>query len=1120
MKKSFLFIFLIFYGFSVFSQNGQDDIWEDFLGHMESREKAFHPLDQFGLLEQKVFPQKRTIRFREYRLEIAGKVFTFSKPFEVKLEAEERGFSFFKFDHLVHEFNFSPTSMVFDGKRLFFIEESSLIKSEGYFQVFYLDLERFEKYLGKSEIPIFRFPFSFSGEIGELSLSPSQRLQVLGSEIPEAILLEYSQAQHLAMQTVSNLLSPELYLGSAPLVEEVVKEFNQSLSAVPESFLGGDSSKKMASDFSRYMGFLKEQGKTGERPSLEKFNQDFNAQMGVKAKLEAYGRRTSKLKKLVNRLHWIKLKMTYPNPLNLVGNIKEALYYSYFSKKRIKGLGTRSILKIMGNLGGTLATGAAIELSLRLGLETSLAEIFQGVLEMGRSIGEISLGKISDSSYLLGETVKKTGAGFNPSVLNEVFIANGNWKKTAIGVSAITGVLYTTLGVPHLIVNTVLLVKDLKKMVKEKGYQTLETLKNLKSLFIERQQKAQDRYEKLSAEKKMEVTPEQEAKAQEFLQNEKLMRKEKRSFLGRWLNSLGRSKLFSRFKKNDGGKTHQEIRSFRKALTHFAFSYASFTNSGKIYSQIWNAYFGFRSFVLEPVLFVKFAFYPRLFKVATSNPFHLVNRYNGGSISRVDHGLRLLKEGGDFLKNGKKLKEWENLFLELESKLLPMVMDEAKKEVAKYMSIEELQKTLLSGGLQSLGESKLKSLSLESKLFYSVYYKKLFSQVMEDIVEGELFKGGEGSLSFQKRQSLERLKQVLKRADFLKLTSIQKDLALKETLDVVGEGSLFQKAKEHLSRRLYQKLSPHLNTQVNRITTVNRKINEPEALARGVRSMIASNVVDKPLELMTLFIATAGISSGIMRPLYPEMFSDDSWFYLSRYLFTNGFIYGTLTGVLAHVWMKVQQDEMNEGNFGVIPDEAEAKKGFLPWLWKQGFKNPKNSFWKNQKHYWKIITANLKAALVSTVIVNMITLGRVELDGLFAGYFLAYTVMSNGFLWKLEQAFDLATGWFYAHIPKDIRHVPMVRNKVEGRISRAKMTYNFFYKNLENFSGFFLSNLGNVSTEKLGSRSMVRMLLGGEILTEKVANATTALSEKFPKAEKIIKFCGKLFTNNTPYAPK
>ncbi|MBK7845770.1 MAG: hypothetical protein IPJ71_19205 [Bdellovibrionales bacterium] len=72
-------------------------------------------------------------------------------------------------------------------------------------------------------------------------------------------------------------------------------------------------------------------------------------------------------------------------------------------------------------------------------------------------------------------------------------------------------------------------------------------------------------------------------------------------------------------------------------------------------------------------------------------------------------------------------------------------------------------------------------------------------------------------------------------------------------------------------------------------------------------------------------------------------------------------------------------------------------------------------------HYTKLIWANMRAAFTTFVLVNLVTLGRFDLDSYVVGYLFAYFTPLTGLAMKIEQTFELASGYFSKDIPEHLR---------------------------------------------------------------------------------------------------
>ena len=125
---------------------------------------------------------------------------------------------------------------------------------------------------------------------------------------------------------------------------------------------------------------------------------------------------------------------------------------------------------------------------------------------------------------------------------------------------------------------------------------------------------------------------------------------------------------------------------------------------------------------------------------------------------------------------------------------------------------------------------------------------------------------------------------------------------------------------------------------------------------------------------------------------------------------------------------------------------------------------------------------------------------------------MAYGIVTNGIMWKVEQAFELAAGWFQKDIPEHLRKVPSINNYVEKKVGKSRIKFNFVYKNFENILGYLIGNFQNARVPQFGDRSLMRILTGGPTLTELINKQTTWLSEKVPGVLKVIPdLCNRFF---------
>lgn len=687
------------------------------------------------------------------------------------------------------------------------------------------------------------------------------------------------------------------------------------------------------------------------------------------------------------------------------------------------------------------------------------------------------INKVSELWLLAQYALKDVFWGFHPSHFANAFLTADKLSMLQVGLIAVFTTLALIIGVPHLIINAVLLFKDLKRIRSERPL-------SLRDAFILRQARSQRTYLRNLSE--ADASGAQAATPRIFSSDEtiEVQRAIERAAKK---DSLGASRVLgSLLGKTNGGVDSDsriaanEITGVLSALRHFVFSFASFTNSATAYSHFWNGWFAFRTFlpIFHPILASIVLVYPSFFRVS-------IARENRSTFpSRVNGGLRVFwRTAGLWLfdrASYAKIRAWEEKVLSVE--------DLFRKSVART---------------QGLGRNAI-------------------ARISDHAIERFLVASGDGSIG---RGSfwLSRCDQLKllhsESTELFMLTDSQIDALVSEVLkeEESGRSSSVLEVFSRLRSRVAEKLDPTLNRQVQIIQITRMQMKNPKAMARAVRSMLASNVVDKPIELFFLFVCYAGVDSGLLKPLQNEMFSSNSWFHLSRYVFVNGFIYSVIAGIFSETWLKVQQDSKNEGKFENVPAGSDAVKPYSFWLFKNMFLNSENSWWQNQKYtVSKYILPTLKATFATAFLVNIITLGRFDLDSFLAQtaalIFLPFTGMS----WQFEQGFEMASAWVVRDIPEHLRSHPLAQQYAQRAIAKRRIVFNFYYKIWDHLTWNFLTTFMNMSTTEFGTRSFSRLLLRGFTPVELLVNPLRNLNARYalPVAvEWLILKCDALLTH-------
>jgi hypothetical protein len=629
-----------------------------------------------------------------------------------------------------------------------------------------------------------------------------------------------------------------------------------------------------------------------------------------------------------------------------------------------------------------------------------------------------------------------------------------------------------------------------------------------------------------------------------------------------WISSFTRfrkkitSTLFA--KKN----TSLEVKSFGGALKHFLFSYSTFTKSIKEYLKVWNAWFGFRSFVFKPKTLLTLIYYPNYFSRVTSPNMklpvkdivdktrnvvaHYPTELNGAKRTVFEQMKNWLLDPG---KNS-ALRAWEDKIIAVEHEVYKVAFQEALNDISLFtQDIGAINNFVNHGGPQRIDDKVIVKLHWKYKTFFRKHFKTTFDAAMEmymaelvgkDIADDYVFSASNmaeykelamrnvSDLKLDKRKiknlvkkakaqsnSFEEAKNMVARLSDMKVKFSEKGLAIENYPKINFENFKYymEAVKMNVDFDAFSVLNARTNNQVKRMLISARQSHDPQALVRSVRYTVTHFVNDKPMQALLLFLLSAGIPQGeLLQPIQNEMFGPNSIGYLSK--FVGGmFAYDIVMSLLNTSWMKLQVDASHSESFGYVPPVEIAKKGALHWFMDRTFKYKENSTWNNQKIMNQIITDNLQAAFVNISASNLTVLNRFDLDSYITGYMLAYFPGYYGFATQLDQGIDMSMGQILSEIPEGLRKHPEVMNYYNSVSSRRRLIFNFLYHNFyENPLGMVLSNITNGQ-----DRALARWSFGGYTPTELLAmgfdQALEAVGED-TVAGKVIKSCDRFFTNN------
>ena len=1055
-----------------------------------------------------------------------------------------------------HKINIKA-SQVIAYKNIIFVKTS-----EG---LFFLNLKEYRGSLALSEIPMFKLPLETKLLEKDIRIE-NNKLLVGEVELSKELIRIYTDAQKIAFRISANLVDPKFYSEALPVIEALKKYFSLTYEAVGKS-LGEQASAAEAmnqkikmlqdqikEDFKKQEMSLQEFGELTEeqrKELLEKFSRQSvdnleKEMLEGKELQEKYQKATETLgntRKLTTRLHWIWARMSMPSP-NAARKIKSSLAYikktlvyknALTLNTTFNALSSKSKRNIaLGSSVLSASVGAYLGMQYQIDLAGFLHQSFSTTKAVLDSVfGEFST--LKNVAYTSSEAAKATVSSFNPFVVKEAYFNSEVLPKLGVGLAAIVSSLYVVIGTPHIVINSIKLYQDLKAKHYTTYYQYnlnrgqgearakltafYQTFFN-KEHFIDRQREYNKRYlDVLSSAHNnglsSEFTELEDKEVEKVLEELQKAEANNRGFLTRF---LGKINVFKYLKKNKDETKSKEIKTFRQAFKNFLFSYASFTQTGYVYTTIWNKWFIFRSFILRPSTWYTFLAYPNYYqKIVTpveGVETQMPTKFNGGTQSRISKYLSKL--------DIERLSAWEKQIFSLEEK----VHNEAIKKAFLALSDsikkdKELKQLLESGVIKSIFDKRVKKLKSKQQKYFQNVFQSLFNHSMEKIlkranitVEGRSFDITDiNNLTIEDIQRVEQIKDVEKIVEEEWKSNKQKILA-------EAKGGV----KDSFIRPSLSILRNSAATA--RVQSTNKHGKNPLRMAQAVRYMIAKNLVDKPMELMFMFIGlsaiqASGLGQDLIRPIQDAMFSENSWFHLSRFSFLNGFLVGVVTGVMADVWYKLQVGENIKSDIGEVPSKLDAKKSYFRWYMKMT-SDSSNTWWKNQKHYVKLIYANMPAALVTFMTFNFVTLGRFDVDSYLIGYLAAYLLPTSGFNYKLENGFELASGYFYKDIPEKFRSHPKVQEFVGNLTHKKRLGFNMLYTTYENILGMLIFTVNSMETEKLGTRSLTRSLFGGWTVTEKIAESSEKLQNylhgsSIPGKEglaKVVDVLCKPITNN------
>jgi len=866
-----------------------------------------------------------------------------SEKFQIRIEGK-----------LIHHFRVPVEALGVVGNYIVFIEKNSFNAKENFRHISFIDLDYFR--LGKNELPIFRVPVHGVDSISSFRIRDNV-LYINDKPYQEGLFNFAAQMQRILFNLESNSTEPGHLARVIQTLQPFLEYFNANIAEagkdssdeyfkkniqLTQKNLLGELEKLNASADKLTPDQLKNLAETFEKPIQESMGQ-------VRENIQ-------KQRSLIGGLSLVWQQMTIPRPAE-VGKLKEKIVTVAVALKR-----NRTQMSDLHELAKELATNKTVLYSAGTLAAVGMAYFFpdqtlyalKSTLEMVQNLGSSAFGKVVDFADVAYRTATSTLSGFNPMNVYETYLADGAWKRTSVGVSAMFSILVLVVGIPHIIVNTYYLVKDFKNSPAltwrsaEGRAGAVEFVRRLVPNFIQRQKMLHQSYLNALSEDKnknkkapAESTEELAAMARELIMNmeNQYNQNEKLTEFSLKTKIWGAISLFTEVNLPtlvEGGKwasgqwkKFRNIENFAGALSHFIFSFAAFTKSGVFYATTWNYFYISRILVLHPRMALTFMLYPNFFRRAVATELGQVTPpsfWNGGKRwiwQEVGTRLSSIGHGDQYAA----LKSFENSVVPVEKEIGKEALKYSLEALTKYLNYDLDKIVKLSerpGMTKKLSTKDISKLSYDARTFFASYYDILVENSMRQY------------LSIQAKTESVRspgiTKEKIKRWFIENKIQIASNLVEPKRIveaQVTDENYEKAYARVHGSAKFFGKLSTanthyairsldsETNGKIRRFVIAEQQMKKASAMARAVRANIVSTIVDKPMELLLLFVLTAGITDGPNKPLFEEMFGPNSAFYLSRNVFM-GYLAGLLISIFADVWVKIQQDTRVENLAGLV----------------------------------------------------------------------------------------------------------------------------------------------------------------------------------------------------------
>ncbi len=1083
------------------------------------------------------------------------------------LQRNDRHFELKYRNRKILESRFPVKAVARFGDFLVFIEDGAWLSSipeadrtkvgieRGIQYLSFIDLKQYSMMFGHSQStpPVFTLPVAVSAETVSL-VEGGRDLLLQGSDggtakVPSLVLETWSRRIYgLAIDVTARLLSPSTYATIGGVIEELETYFKEAMDEAamveaPEQMAAAREIRKQLVEKIKTRKFSPETIKNDEV---------------VKAGIEQTGKSMVLQRKVATRLRMIWQRLSFPAPIESAKTVKESLALTAYGLTHWSKSGSSALregsLQLLDNKYSGIAIRVGVPVAAAAMLGSAYPVEFSQFAFQALNQGSIAIhGTIGFTRNLfdLGlDSVVETLKGLKPANFYQAYMADGKAPKFAVGVTAIFTTGVAILATPLLVVNSWMLVRDLKRMGSFSVDAFIERQRSQLVSYLDVQAETQKKLSlRFGVEANTEFTPEDHEEVKRILSE---VQERDRNLLKKVFDSAKeksveiREKFLERVSKwkvfrkktwdqkpdpivataedssaaalllDSESIAKSRIHSFGSALQSFLISYPSITEGFSALVRGWNGFTIFRSVFWSPTLWCIQTLYPNFTNVAlgdgSSRDVNVPSRANGG----LDPTPIAMKRVFQFLTHSSNLqliRAWEHKILPIERALFQKAMEKGFNALAGELRTKGQDLKPLFQNVTSLTDKRFQELSFQQKVFFMRYVESLTARGLQKLLTETLTQAGnlevtggdstELPISELKKRSLTLMDQVqIDEATAARLieAEVEAGLALLDARNSV-KGLKPEQLLDRLRLGALGVVDPKNTPSFRRVQVVLEMMQKPESMPRAVRATLSSLVMAKLLGVGMTLVALSSMSGSILQPFYPDaMFGPDSYFYMGKYPFVNGILLGLATSMMANSWVKLQQDASHADHFGEVPSGEDAKKGYLSWFYKQSFKNKENTFWGNQKTYWTIIWGNMKPAFVLILFTNMIGLGRFDLDGYISGYLLSFGVLNTGFNMMLEQGSEFASYYPLKDFPERLRSHPSVQEYLAKKQQVYRFYFALFEKTFVDLQEMIIGNFqrmgGVLATATYKNEALSRMMFGGFTPTELVYSGIEWLKEK------------------------